>query len=72
MEVRSIAPVRVDHPNLCVVFNVLVDVVGQVATLIALIKNVAANDQVELAADSKVLLLWRVLAPVSMSVVHRA
>jgi hypothetical protein len=55
-----------------VVFNVFIDVMRQVATLIALVKNVAANDQVEPAANRNVLLLCGVFTPVPMSIVHGA
>ena len=50
----------------------LIDVMRQVTAFIAFVKNVAANDQIELAAHSNVLLLCGVFTPVPMSVVHRA
>ena len=54
------------------VFNVFIDVLRQIATFIALVKNVTANDQVKLAAHSEVLVVCGVFTPVPMTVFHGA
>ena len=54
------------------VFKVLVDVMRQVALLVAFVQNIAANDQVEPAVDFGILVLFTVLAPVAMLIIHGA